>query len=245
MGASVEPAAAGGVVWRGAGADLEVLLVHRPSYDDWSLPKGKPDPGENLLHTAAREVHEETGLPVTIGPRLGSVSYPVKRRTKTVWYWSMRVDPGCTDDPHSLDADEVDDFAWLPLDLASRRVTYPADRRILSTFGEVGTVPVSLILIRHGRAGSRSQWPGPDDARPLAEKGLAQAAAIGSTVPSFAPRRLLSAPPPRSPRPPGCGSRTNRSSRTTRGSAPPPARSPRWRSWPAPVTGWSRSARAT
>lgn len=189
--------AAGGVLWRPTSSGPDVLLVHRPGYDDWSLPKGKPDKGENSIQTAVREVEEETGLSFAVGPRLGSVRYPVKGRSKTVWYWSMRLDPQCTDDPRSIDDDEVDEFAWLPLAKAFEALTYPADRQILSRFAKVGTIPVSLILVRHGRAGSRSRWDGPDDLRPLDGKGTDQAEMVGRTVPSLAPTRLLSAPPAR------------------------------------------------
>lgn len=189
--------AAGGVLWRERGDVVEVLLVHRPGYDDWSLPKGKPDDGENPLQTAIREVGEETGLPFTVGPRLGHVSYQVKGRPKTVWYWSMRLDPGCTDDPSAMDDDEVDEFAWVPATQAAQALTYRGDRHILASFTRTGTVPVSLILVRHGRAGNREQWSGPDDLRPLDNKGRRQADMLGRTLTAFAPTRLLSAPPAR------------------------------------------------
>ena len=75
--------AAGGVVWRpGADGDIEVALIHRPRYDDWSLPKGKLDRGEDLLTAAVREVREETGLAVVVGRRGPRVSYPVRAGTR-------------------------------------------------------------------------------------------------------------------------------------------------------------------
>lgn len=186
--------AAGGVLWRTGRNGTEVLLVHRPGYDDWSLPKGKPDRGENALQTAVREVTEETGLPFTVGPRLGHVTYELKGRTKTVWYWSMQLDPAYSGHPHSVDVDEVDEFAWLPVAKASQVLTYPGDRQILRRFQAVGTVSISLLLVRHGRAGSRSKWHGPDCTRPLDGKGAKQAAALGSTVPAFGPDLIVAAP---------------------------------------------------
>ena len=85
--------AAGGVVWRRSDAGLEVLLVHRPRYDDWSLPKGKADPGEDDVDTAAREVAEETGLAGVLGPELARIRYTDRNgRAKVVRYWSMTVD---------------------------------------------------------------------------------------------------------------------------------------------------------
>lgn len=187
--------AAGGVLWRDAADGPEVLLVHRPDYDDWSLPKGKPEKGENPLQTAAREVAEETGLSFAIGPRLGRVVYELGERKKIVHYWSMRLECTCTRDPRAMDAEEVDEFAWLPVAKAKQVVSYDGDRRILSTFERIGTTPISLILIRHGRAGSRDRWDGDDNLRPVDAKGREQADAVGATVRLFDPARLYSAPP--------------------------------------------------
>ncbi len=84
--------AAGGVVWRRSGPDLEVLLIHRPRYDDWSLPKGKAESGEDDVDTAAREVAEETGLVCVLGPELARIRYTDRNgRPKVVRYWSMTV----------------------------------------------------------------------------------------------------------------------------------------------------------
>ena len=79
--------AAGAVIWRGSPQDPEIALIHRPHYDDWSLPKGKVDPGESLPTTAAREILEETGFSVRLGKLIGKVTYPVQGRTKVVYYW--------------------------------------------------------------------------------------------------------------------------------------------------------------
>src|SRR4051794_11533594 len=109
---SVPTPAAGGVVWRSA-ADgaLQVAVVHRPHYGDWSLPKGKVHRGEHLLTTAVREVGEETGARVAVGRRLKDVEYRTSTGRKSVAYWSMRFMG-----EHTTDDTEVDDVAWLTTD---------------------------------------------------------------------------------------------------------------------------------
>jgi len=122
--------AAGGVVWRMNGTELQVVVVHRPKYDDWSLPKGKLDPGETHEHAALREVEEETGLRCVLGRELESVAYiDSKGRPKNVRYWEMTVTEG-TFAPNV----EVDQLRWLPLGAAARRLTYRHDERVLESF---------------------------------------------------------------------------------------------------------------
>lgn len=120
--------AAGGVVWRtGDGGRRKVLLVHRPRYDDWTLPKGKLDPGETAAAAALREVEEETGLRCRLGPPLPSVGYTDRQgRAKRVRYWAMEVQDGAF-----APNDEVDEVAWLRLGAAADRLTYAHDRRVL------------------------------------------------------------------------------------------------------------------
>jgi len=122
--------AAGGVVWRRSGPDIEVLLIHRPRYDDWSLPKGKADPGEDDVDTAAREVVEETGLAPVLGPEIALIRYTDRNgRPKVVRYWSMTAaGPALT--PFSPNA-EVDEVAWFPLAEATARLSYPRDCGVL------------------------------------------------------------------------------------------------------------------
>ena len=123
-----EVQAAGGVVWRrGAAGGVEVAVVHRPRYDDWSLPKGKLDAGENFEQAALREVAEETGLRCRLGRELGETRYrDNKDRPKVVRYWAMEVSEG-EFEPN----DEVDDLRWVDLDEAKRMLSYDFDRELV------------------------------------------------------------------------------------------------------------------
>ncbi|HEX8769535.1 MAG TPA: NUDIX hydrolase [Acidimicrobiales bacterium] len=125
--------AAGGVVRRaGPGGETEVLLVHRPKYDDWTIPKGKLDPGESDLEAALREVEEETGLQCDIVRELPGVSYTDRDgRDKTVRYWEMTPVAGQFVPNH-----EVDEARWLPVADALNLLTYPRDREVLSELAD-------------------------------------------------------------------------------------------------------------
>lgn len=125
--------AAGGVVWREVDDDptaVEVVLVHRPNYDDWTFPKGKLDRGESFEDAARREVVEETGLECELGDELPSVEYvDGKGRSKIVKYWAMTVRRG-----EFAPNDEVDVLEWLdPVDAAGR-LTYEHDVDVLDAF---------------------------------------------------------------------------------------------------------------
>ncbi|WP_052711214.1 NUDIX hydrolase [Pseudofrankia sp. DC12] len=133
-----EVRAAGGVVWRPApGGGVEIVLVHRPRYDDWSLPKGKVEPGETWLAAAVREIDEETGFAVAVGALLGDVTYPVGRHgpaaatsaTKVVRYWALRATGGAFTPNH-----EVDDLRWLPPGQALGLLSYDLDRDVVGRF---------------------------------------------------------------------------------------------------------------
>ena len=116
--------AAGGVVVR----DGKVLLVHRPRYDDWTLPKGKLDPGESFEDAALREVEEETGLRCMLGRELPATTYAVGTRPKLVRYWLMEAQSETPFEPN----DETDQLRWLSGDEAMRLLTYDRDRDVLA-----------------------------------------------------------------------------------------------------------------
>jgi 8-oxo-dGTP pyrophosphatase MutT (NUDIX family) len=123
--------AAGGLVWRTGPDGVELALVHRPAYDDWSFPKGKLNDGESELDAALREVEEEIGVRCEIGREIGSISYTDGRgRPKTVRYWEMHLGDGDVLAP----ANEVDDARWVPVDTAAVMLTYDHDRRLLERF---------------------------------------------------------------------------------------------------------------
>ena len=118
--------AAGGLVWRRRGTVVEIVLVHRPRYDDWSLPKGKLDPGESFEEAALREVEEETGLSCELGGFLGETTYrDNKDREKLVRFWVMQAGDGDFDPD-----DEVDELRWVPLADAAEALTYDFDREL-------------------------------------------------------------------------------------------------------------------
>ena len=163
--------AAGAVVWR---RRQEVLLVHRPTYDDWSFPKGKLDPGEGLPTAAVREVGEETGLAIRLGPPLGSQRYPNGDRMKSVHYW-VGWAVGSDDVSGYLVNSEIDDVRWVPWRAALERLTYPYDRQTLKEARRHRRKTRALVVLRHGSAESRKAWSGDDRQRPLAEAGYRQA----------------------------------------------------------------------
>jgi 8-oxo-dGTP diphosphatase len=183
-------AAAGGVVRRrGSGGEPDVAVVHRPRYDDWSLPKGKLDAGEDLLSAAVREIREETGHAVVLGRRGLRVSYPVREGTKRVDYWLMRATGG-----EFTPTDEVDELRWLPIRAAADLVTHSPDRAVLTDAArtDVPSGP-ALLLVRHASAGSRADFDGPDEQRPLDRRGRGQARRLAEVLPLFGPAEVLSA----------------------------------------------------
>jgi 8-oxo-dGTP pyrophosphatase MutT (NUDIX family) len=124
---AAEVKASGGVVWRRGAGGIEVAVVHRPRYDDWSLPKGKLDPGESWEDAALREVEEEIGLRCRLGRELPPVSYTdTKGRAKVVRYWLMEPVDG-----EFQPSSEVDEMRWLIPSAAVDLLTYPHDRELV------------------------------------------------------------------------------------------------------------------
>lgn len=172
--------AAGGIVTRADADGRSVLVVHRPQYDDWSLPKGKLDPGETPAMAAVREVHEETGVRVGITGRVARTEYSDHRqRAKVVHYFAMTA--ADAPDPRAPD-DEVDVVEWWPFDRAVAELTYPRDRSLLATSP---LDSVEVLVVRHADAGARCEEP--DRLRALSTHGEAQATAL---VPRLVPYRV-------------------------------------------------------
>ncbi len=129
-----EVKAGGGVVVRTGADGIEVAVVHRPRYDDWSLPKGKLEPGESFEDGALREVEEETGLRCELGDELSPISYHDRKgRLKLVRYWVMSPLGG-----EFAPNDEVDVLEWLSPAAAAARLDYEHDRKLLSELPGAG-----------------------------------------------------------------------------------------------------------
>lgn len=179
--------AAGGVVLRGEGDDTEVLVIHRPRYDDWSLPKGKGKQDELSPQTAVREVVEETAATVRLGLRLPTVKYHLSKGDKSVEYWRAEVVSYGEFTPNA----EVDKIRWLSIDKAMRRITYADERRVLSAaLLKPPTIP--LILVRHAKAMLRKNWSGPDQERRLTSRGRHQAEELSQLLGAYGVTDLVS-----------------------------------------------------
>jgi 8-oxo-dGTP pyrophosphatase MutT (NUDIX family)/phosphohistidine phosphatase SixA len=206
--------AGGGVLWRrGPWNRVEIALVHRPRYDDWSLPKGKAKRHENLLATALREVEEESGYAPRLGPFLTRFSYtpgvamtaaraapaktaeagqpgtppPAKAasRTKVVGYWAMAAGDG-----QFVPGAEVDELAWMSPDEARERLSYPLDRTVLDRFARtpLDTVPIVIARAGHTQPGASAET------RALDARGRAEAAGLVPVIRSASAQMLLSSP---------------------------------------------------
>lgn len=186
-----EVVAAGAVVSR---KGPEVLLVHRPKYDDWSFPKGKLDPGEHAVTAAVREVAEETGLDVRLGPPLHDQEYLVGNgtlRPKRVHYWAAAVvgDHDVTGyEPNA----EIDELAWLSPAEAMDRLTYERDRETLEEWAKVRKRSTPLIVLRHARARSRRSWRGDDRERTLTQAGELEADRLVPLLGAYGVQRVVS-----------------------------------------------------
>ncbi|WP_168582355.1 NUDIX hydrolase [Gephyromycinifex aptenodytis] len=180
MSTSPPVAAAGTLPWRVGERGVEVLLVHRPKYDDWSWPKGKLDPGETWAAAAARESAEETGLRVRLGLPLPGTTYEVAnpsgkgQRLKEVRYWAASVIGG-----DGVLENEIDEVRWVTPKEAKSLLTHPRDLEPLKALVAHGgpQQTQSLVILRHAKAVPRKNWHDSehDWLRPLDEVGSAQA----------------------------------------------------------------------
>lgn len=213
-GLDAEILAAGALCWRLHRGELEVLLIHRPRYDDWSFPKGKIDEGETIPECAVREVAEEIGLKVRLGMPLPITRYDVvkpakpgkkaskegrtggteRTRSKEVWYWAAEVREGIP----RHDDEETDEVRWVAVDQAREMLTnrgdvVPLDELLrLHETHTLRTTP--FIVLRHAKAKPRSSWSRAESERPLAATGKRQAKAVERLLTAWRPRHLESSP---------------------------------------------------
>ena len=164
--------AAGAVLWRKSEKKkIEVLIIHRPKYDDWTFPKGKAEIGEPLIACAYREVLEETNIETAFGPYLGEVEYLTNDGKKKVSFWSAKVIKEKEFNPNA----EVDQLKWVEVTKVKELLTLDTDRKILEQFLQIEPDTKPLILLRHAKAVTRDEWQGEDDDRPLDSYGQNQA----------------------------------------------------------------------
>jgi 8-oxo-dGTP diphosphatase len=173
--------AAGVVLLRETTDGEEFLTVHRPHREDWSLPKGKVDPGEHVVAAAVRECDEESGCTPILQARLSTLHYPVQGRLKQVDYWRARIG---AEEEFTPD-DEIGEIRWVPVDEAADVLTYPSDVALVA---EALAVPdsVPLVILRHTQAMKRAHYDGDVDAeRPLTGKGRSQGKALVPLLDAF------------------------------------------------------------
>ncbi len=205
MGKKADVIAAGALLWRERQGVLEVLAIHRPRYDDWSWPKGKADPGETIVETAAREVFEETGRYVTLGIPLPQVEYAASGgKHKVVHYWAARAQSkknparAALPDWKRAPRSEVDDTKWLTVAMARRRITREVDLGPLEALEEAwktGRLQTrALVIARHAHARDRSSWNLSDLARPLKREGALRADRLTITFAAYGVTYLHSSP---------------------------------------------------
>jgi 8-oxo-dGTP pyrophosphatase MutT (NUDIX family)/phosphohistidine phosphatase SixA len=191
--------AAGGVVWRVVDGKVRVLLIHRTKYRDITLPKGKVDPGETLAETAVREIREETGIRVRLGPPVGVSTYRLpSKRDKIVHYWAAEATDAAIRASSFVPNKEIAALDWVSVKKAHTLLSYPVDLEILEEFcrllddDAVDTFP--LIVLRHAKAVGRDEWDGPDAKRPLSPRGKKQSQALVGPLTAFGPRRIVTSP---------------------------------------------------
>ncbi|NKX53521.1 NUDIX hydrolase [Arthrobacter sp. E918] len=186
--------AAGALCWRVRENKLQVLLIHRPRYRDWSWPKGKLDSGETLPECAVRELREEIQVDVQLGIPLPTVRYRISSGIKEVFYWAARLQ----DVEPVPDGTEVDEVKWCPVDEALELLSNPSDREPLEELitahsrGDLETYP--FIVVRHAKAKPRSTWNKAEGERPLAATGRRQALAVCRMLTAWRPKRIASSP---------------------------------------------------
>ncbi|MDO4241520.1 MAG: NUDIX domain-containing protein, partial [Microbacteriaceae bacterium] len=194
--------AAGTIPWRkvkhkSGETRIEVLLVYRKNYRDWSFPKGKVDPNESLPQTAVRETREETGLRIKLGVNLGNISYKIGgRRQKIVQYWAAKATKKALKNHKFKKNSEISEIAWVPLSQVNERLSYDRDRDIFSIFCDLYECQrletFAVVLLRHAKAEPRGREFPVDHLRPLADIGADQAQLVVPPLAAFGAKRVIS-----------------------------------------------------
>jgi 8-oxo-dGTP diphosphatase len=176
--------AAGALLWREVDSrNLEIALIHRPRYNDWSLPKGKIEGGETALQCAYREVFEETGIKASLTRQLGTVEYEESGELKRVIFWSAH----CSLDTGTFVVnEEVDELVWFTPEDALVKATHDSDRQIIDSFQAQEPRTDTLIILRHTKALERGDWDEADSERTLDEVGFDQAQLLIKHLEPFA-----------------------------------------------------------
>ena len=176
--------AAGALLWRdNSDLSIEVALIHRPRYDDWSLPKGKLEMGETALQCAYREVHEETGIRATFTRQLGTVEYEESGQEKRVKYWAAHC---ALTNSEFVPNEEVDQMKWLSPSQALEQATHDSDKSIIEKFMSEEQHTDTLIILRHTKSLERGDWDEADSHRTLDETGFDQAQLLIKHLAPFA-----------------------------------------------------------
>jgi 8-oxo-dGTP diphosphatase len=182
--------AAGAVLWRPSRKHgIKVAVIHRPRYDDWSLPKGKAERGECPMMTAHREVGEETGFTARLGRHIDTISYETSSGLKQVHYFAGRSVRG-----EFVANREVDDLHWLTVAKARATLTYSRDRAVLDSFMTLPADLATVVVVRHARAGQRDAFVGADSKRPLDRRGKRQAEELVRRLTPLIPASVAAAP---------------------------------------------------
>lgn len=192
-GTNAKVLAAGTLPWRTKAGQLQVLLIHRPEYDDWSWPKGRLGANETLPETAWRETKEEVGLNLSLGIPLGVIRYknPSGKNRKEVWYWAARV----VDKKPTADGTEVDETRWASVEDARQLLSKDVDQQPLDILAQayedkqLATVP--FVVLRQAKPIPAESWTKDEVDRPLAESGYSQAKAVARLLRVWKPTRII------------------------------------------------------
>lgn len=190
--------AAGVLCWRERESEVEVLLVHREYYNDWSFPKGKQDPGELLPQTAVREVLEEVGLRVKLGRKLSIIRYQVGDQDKEVHYWASKLKDKASKLKSFESNAEIAKAEWVTTKKALTLLSYDHDRQLLLQALELHSKKEletrALIVLRHAKATPRSDWKGEEAKRPLLPEGVVHSKALVPILSAYGPKVLITSP---------------------------------------------------